>query len=133
MRIIADFPPNIAEILKVFPLANGGSTIFAYAPDIYAPSGRDLPPELLEHESIHIERQLIMGVEAWWAQYLTDPAFVYEEELLAHRAEYKKLCEMFPNRNSRRSALKHVARKLSASLYGKMITLAKAAEALEAP
>lgn len=132
MKIINSYPPNIQQILEVFPLANGGGVIFAYAPDIYVPSGNDLPPELLAHEAVHIERQLVIGVDNWWAQYLIDPEFRYHEELLAHRAEYQKLCELIPNRQGRRSKLKHVAKKLSAALYGKMITFDKAVEDLTA-
>lgn len=130
-EIIKSFPPNITAITRVFPLASRTDTIFAYGNFIYVPSGNDLPPELLEHELVHCERQLLQGVDEWWAQYLEDPDFRYHEELLAHRAEYNKLCEMYPTRNRRRHCLQHVARKLAAPLYGNMITVKKAAEDLK--
>lgn len=122
MKIITGRPPNFDVLMKAFPKAAGRDVIFAYAPDIYIPSGSELPPQLLDHESVHIERQLIMGVEAWWEKYLVDAEFRYEEELLAHRAEYKKLCEMYPTRQQRKYFLRHVGKKLSAALYGKMVT-----------
>lgn len=128
MRIITARPPNFSEILQAFPMAANSGVIFSYAPDIYAPSGRDLPPELLDHESVHIKRQIDMGVEAWWKYYLIDDEFRYNEELLAHQAEYKKLCEMYTDRRSRRSSLKYVAKKLSAPLYGRMISFQQAQE-----
>lgn len=132
MKIIQSRPPNYTEIREVFPMAANENTIFAYAPDIYVPSGRALPPELIAHESVHIERQLAMGVEKWWAMYLSSHEFRYEEELLAHRAEYQKLCEVRNNRQGRRSSLKSVAKRLSSSLYGQMITFEQAAKDLTA-
>jgi hypothetical protein len=125
MQIIPTRPPNYDDILKVFPLASGQHVIFAYAPDIYSPSGPDLPRSLITHESVHIARQEAMGVKEWWNQYLTDPAFRYEEELLAHRAEYQSLAR-YGTRAERRQALKLVAKKLAAPLYGRVVTLERA-------
>ncbi len=126
MKIIKDVPPNFAAILRVFPGATGEGVIFAYAPDIYAPYVENIGPEFLAHESVHIARQEAIGVEEWWNKYLVDPTFRYEEELLAHRAEYQKLMEMTPTRQVRRSALKQVAKKLAAPLYGKIISVDQA-------
>ncbi len=118
--IINTVPPNFVAIKAVFPQANEKTTVFAFGEFIYVPSGSDLAPEILEHELVHCERQLKQGVDEWWAQYLTDPEFRYEEELLAHRAELKKLCELYPNRRQRRYFIQHVAKKLSAQLYGRL-------------
>lgn len=127
-KIIHTFPPNIAAIVKVFPMATNSGTIFAFGEFIYVPSGKELPPELMAHELVHCERQLKQGVDEWWAQYLVDPDFRYHEELLAHRAEYLKLCELYPTRHQRRYFLQHVAKKLAARLYGKMVTIQRASE-----
>lgn len=131
-KIIVSRPPNYADIREVFPMAANEGVIFAYAPNIYVPSGASLPPELIAHESVHIQRQLAIGVELWWEKYLTDLPFRYEEELLAHRAEYQALCELQPNRQGRRSNLKHVAKKLSAGLYNKMVSFDQACKDLTA-
>ncbi len=103
-------PPNFEAIHKVFPMADGLGVIFAYAPYIFVPSGNSLPPELIAHEQVHIDRQTAMGVDAWWQRYLVDVEFRYLEELLAHRAEYQKLCELEPVRQRRRANLTHVAK-----------------------
>lgn len=120
-------PPNFNAIVEVFPNAVNRGVIFAYAPYIYVPSGNKLPPQLIAHEEVHIRRQEKQGVENWWFAYLTDPAFRYEEELLAHRAEWEKLTEG-ANRQVKRAALKEIAKKLAAPLYNKMVTRAQAEE-----
>ena len=134
MQIIKGRPVNYPAILKVFPLASNPGVIFAYAPDIYCPSGKPLPESLIAHEMVHIERQQAIGVELWWDKYLTDLQFRYIEELLAHRAEYDNLIGS-PNapRNVRRAAIKMVSKKLAAGLYGRMVTPAQAAQGILSP
>lgn len=126
-------PPNFDAISRRFPGARGHGVIFAYAPYIYAPHHKPdaLPPELIAHESVHIERQERMGVERWWAAYLVNDQFRYVEELLAHRAEYQHLSTL--SRQVRRSALKDVAKKLTAPLYGRMVNIEDAMRDLAHP
>lgn len=133
MRIINAWPPNFAEIVSVFRGAERPGVVFAYAPDIYSKGAVNLPGSLVAHEMVHIARQEAMGVEAWWDKYLTDTQFRYYEEVLAHRAEYLYLMEKAPSRNVRRSALRQVAKKLSASLYGWNISADKAMRDIQLP
>lgn len=114
-------PPNFKAIVSRFPGARNPNVIFSYAPYIYKLDRRPLPQELLDHETVHIERQIAIGVEVWWEKYLSDPQFVFDEELLAHRAEYQSLCRV--SRQVGRRALKQVAQKLAAELYGRMCTV----------
>lgn len=132
MRIVESFPPNFPAIFRVFPGAYSASVIFAYAPDIYTMSPKGVTPEIIAHEMVHIERQLAYpgGVEAWWARYLWDVEWRYNEELVAHQAEYRHLAGM--SRQLRRSALKEIAKKLAAPLYGNMVTVAQAAKDIAA-
>ncbi len=133
MKIIQSFPPNFASIRAVFPGASNVGVIFAYAPDIYCMHTTNIPPELIAHEKVHIERQEAYpgGVEAWWSRYLVDLSWRYNEELLAHRAEYRWLCEN-ASRQVRRASLKVIGRKLAAPLYGNMVTPARAMEDIAA-
>ncbi len=124
-------PPNFDKILAVFPLAISPDVIFAYGDKIYVPSGNELPPEILAHERVHCERQLMMRVETWWDQYLADPRFRYEEELMAHKVEYSFLRGLYPGQARKQAILSHVAQKLSARLYGGMVTLNQAKKALK--
>ena len=134
-KIIVNYPPNIDAIAQVFPMAKTRKdVIFAYGEAIYNPSGQDLPQEILAHEMVHCMRQLDHegGVAGWWQEYLTDSEFAYYEELLAHKAEYASIIERHPSRPMRRRALRHVAKKLASSLYGKLVTFEKAKKALTA-
>lgn len=130
-QVIKDRPPNFAQIAFNFPEAHRPGVIFAYAPYIYAPSG-NVPPELVAHEQVHIDRQNQIGVEEWWNRYLADAEFRFKEEVLAHRAEYQYLCQ-HGSRQLRRRAAKELANRLCSPLYGKMCTKAQAVEIIEAP
>ncbi len=119
--IIIDRPPNFERILSAFPKADQPGVLFAYDQCIYNPSGIEIPPALIAHESVHLARQqLIRGgdqrVEQWWTRYLEDSEFRYNEELLAHVAEFKMLA---PGRarNERAAALMGTACRLIAPLY----------------
>jgi len=59
---------------------------------------------------------------AWWEKYLTDIEFRLDEELAAHRAEYKAWCAVSLNRQQRRFYLTQVAARLASPLYGNMLT-----------
>lgn len=126
MNQIQSRPPNYEKILAVLPGASRPGVIFAYAPDVYVPSGKPLPPELVAHEAAHIARQVEFGVEIWWDRYLAEPKFRYAEELIAHACEYHHLISNNPSRNVRRTALKHVAKRLASDLYSGGVTTEKA-------
>lgn len=121
-------PPNYDLIRARFPMASRIGVLFAYDDKIYTMSSDDIPPELMAHERVHCERQQAMGVTEWWHAYITDKKFMYHEELLAHTAEYKHLIDINPARPYRRAQLKVIAKKLSAPLYGSVVTAEKAAQ-----
>lgn len=118
MKIINTYPPNFTEIVKVLSSARKYGVIFAYGNKIYNPSRVKIDKHLLAHEEVHSERQINMGVEEWWVQYLQDDEFRYNEELLAHRVEYRSRMNSAANRQQRKSADKEIAKKLASPLYG---------------
>ena len=123
MKIVVDFPPNIEAIRKTFDLS--GHEVFCYGDTIYNPGGFELIPALIAHEEVH-ERQQESGAEWWWARYLKDPVFRLEQELAAHRVEYRVLCEQTKDRNKRAMLLAHVAGKLASPTYGGIVSRVKA-------
>lgn len=129
-QIITGRPPNFSRIIARFPMAQRQTVIFAYEPHIFAPTGK-VSPAIVAHEEVHIRRQKDIGVERWWDRYLSEAPFRYEEELLAHRAEYRYMLGENGSRQMRRSALKIVATKLAAPLYGGMVSVATAMRDLE--
>ena len=115
--IIEEKPPNFDRILAAFPDAGGPGIIFAYGQNIYNPSGKMIPPALMAHEAVHCSRQDGLFLpDAWWGLYLTDAQFRYNEELLAHVAEYKAQAGGLDG-NYRAKLLMSTARRLIAPLY----------------
>lgn len=126
-QIVRHRPPNFEKVAAVFPLAHKDTVIFAYGDTIYNPSGQELLPSLMAHELVHCNRQIAMGVEKWWDKYLIDGDFRYQEELLAHIAEYKNVSnDIQINRNQRRSMLKQIVKRLSGPLYGRAVSTSQA-------
>ena len=129
MRIVVAYPPMIDEIDAKFHVRSKG-VIYSWGEVIYNPMGSDIRPELIAHEEVHGERQRNADVEEWWKQYIVSASFRLDEEIPAHVAEYQYLVEHAPSRQVRRFALKYVARRLAAPLYGNMTTVFKAKELL---
>lgn len=127
IRVVKDLPPNFEEIAAVFPMAHNDGVIFAYGDTIFNPSGQALPQSLLDHEAVHCKRQIEMGVDAWWEKYLVDGEFRYNEELLAHRAEWQAVkADGSLSRPQRRDQLKQIAKRLSGPLYGRRVSFEQA-------
>jgi hypothetical protein len=112
--IIKGWPPNFERILAAFPNADKPGVIFAHG-DIYNPSGNVIPPALMAHEEVHLNRQRNAGPTQWWDRYLTDSEFRYNEELLAHVAEFK--AQRGNDRNQGARLLLATALRLVAPLY----------------
>jgi hypothetical protein len=122
MEIIVDRPPIYDQAAKVFPLQ--GREIFAWGDKIYNPGGYVIPQWLIAHEQVHKGQQEDHGSpETWWAQYLVDVEFRFQEELDAHRAEFRSFCQHNKDRNKQAMYKRTVAKKLAAPLYGNMITV----------
>ena len=119
-RIVIAPPPNLEASAAVFPAARKPGTFFSWGDLIYNPTGVMLPPQIIAHELVHGQRQEGC-IEDWWNQYLTDKDFRFNEELLAHVAEYKLIHDTQPLRNARRHALRFISARLASPLYGRVI------------
>lgn len=115
--IIIGRPPNFEAIHAAFPKADGVGVMFAYDGNIYNPSGQAIPPALIAHEEVHLKRQESLGDPCyWWTSYIEDNEFRYNEELLAHAAEFK-IQQLTNDRNFGARLLMHTAMRLVAPLY----------------
>ena len=123
MKIKIDYPPNIRDILHVFPYARTPGVIFTYGDTLYNPSNRPISDALKAHEETHAAQQERVGVETWWNLYLESPQFRFDQELKAHGVEWRHILNNGANRNERRSQLTIIAKRLSGPLYGRMVTL----------
>lgn len=128
MKIVSGTPPNYADIVRVFPDACRQGVIFTYGDTVYVNGDPDIPIQLKVHEGVHIQQQKATGVQPWWDRYLEDRDFRFEQELVAHRAEYHRLRNI--DRNLGRRHLEFIAKRLSSPLYGGMCTLREARKAI---
>ena len=127
-EIVVGWPPIKDRILEAFPAVRARrGVIFSWGSIIYNPHNVAIPPALRAHEAVH-EVQQNGDPLAWWERYIADPAFRYEQELLAHRAEWRAQ----PNRAARRAGLVEIARRLSSPMYGGLITFDQAKAAISA-
>lgn len=131
MKILKAFPPNYRAINGAFNV-RGRDVMFAYGGTIYNPMGTPVSPALMAHEAVHGERQGAAPA-GWWERYIADPKFRLDEEVPAHRAEYRWHRDHFGAANpvkGFRSALEfhhyEIARRLAGPLYGSLISLADA-------
>lgn len=131
MKVIKAFPPNWIEIAKVFPVKGKQGILYAYGDRLYNPSGVTVTPWIMAHEEVHGRRQLgeegdeTMDVVRWWDNYLAYEDFRFNEELLAHQAEYKTYRIMNGARLTN-SYLDLMAKRLSSPLYGSMVSYEEA-------
>lgn len=125
-RIVFGFPPNYRELKERFPC--GPETIFSWGDIIYRPNKKPISPHIVAHEGIHGQRQLDIGLEAWWRRYIDESAFRFEEELVAHRAEWRafKASPAGANENAASRMLDTIAKRLSSPLYGTLISFERA-------
>lgn len=126
MQIVVSYPPMIDEIDAKFRVKRRHGIIYSWGDTIFNPSGVHIRPELIAHEEAHGARQRNADLKAWWELYIESPSFRLAEETPAHVAELRYLVDHAPSRQLRRGALKYVAQRFAALLYGPMITVSKA-------
>jgi len=122
-RVKHEKPPNYEAIAAVFPLT--GNEIFAYAPYVYIPNGMPISEALQEHEAVHI-RQQFGDPATWWRKYLVDEDFRFDQELEAHRVEYRVFRQGTKDRNAHAKYLYSIGRRLASPMYGSMVTTREA-------
>jgi hypothetical protein len=138
MKTVFAEPPLMAEIDAAFNV-KGKAVFFAWGDTVYSPSGKRLPDCLIDHERVHGERQG-HDVEGWWRRYIADPRFRLDEEIPAHRAEYRWWARQPGARRpvrGFRSQLQfmenEIAKRLASPLYGSLVTVAEAKRLILAP
>lgn len=90
-------PPNYDLLKNLFPINK--TSLFAYAPHIYAPYTSDIPEDREIHENVHIERQT--NPADWWHKYIQDPEFRKTEETLAYAVQYLAVKKTYPAKNAK--------------------------------
>jgi hypothetical protein len=121
MKLSKEKPPNIDEILKVFPSIFSDldrTPIFCYGDTIYnAPD--DLRRDLIYHEEVHSKQQG-SNPTLWWTKYLHDKEFRLEQEIEAYGNQYALIKKILPSK-FHKQALYEMASSLSSDVYGRII------------
>lgn len=126
MKISISYPPNFELIKKVFPIViDQKGILYAYDMTIHNPDAVEVPHQLVAHEEVH-SRQQDGKPDVWWGRYLESSLFRFEQELEAHREEYRVFYTGSNLRNERRMYLMNCAKRLSGPLYGRCVTRDKA-------
>ena len=126
-RIVVAKPPVYDRCVAMFGEAVivGKPVIWSWGATIYNPTDIDIPRELLVHEAVHGERQEAIDVHRWWDQYLSDRLFRYEEERLAHRAEWRAIVKRGAGRDLS-GQFNAIAGRLAGPLYGSVVEVDEA-------
>ena len=111
----------LKKILDAGMNPNLDTVIFSYGDTIYNPGRRDIPDELIEHESTHM-RQQGNNPDAWWDRYIKEPYFRLNQEIEAYTAQYDFICQKVKDRNQRLRILLQLVNVVAGPTYGNMIS-----------
>jgi hypothetical protein len=130
-KIIVARPPVYDRCVAKFGAAAivGRPVIWSWGSVIYNPENTGISRELQAHEAVHGERQgdTDQSIMEWWERYLEEPSFRLDEELHAHRAEYRAGVK---RHGPRPRDLETIAQRLAGALYGHLLTLSQAKHAI---
>lgn len=129
MKIVAGYPPNFELIKAALPMAADIHT-YCYGDTIYNPSGATLTIDRQFHEFIHSQRQLEVGVDAWWYSYLTDRRFRLDEEIKAYGEQYAYARRFTAPEKFFKWLRGNMSEALSGEAYGSLIDYARAESAI---
>src|SRR3990167_169806 len=117
-------PPVWDKLVKAFGV-EWGTICVAYDKDIYCGDKANLSTDVIVHESVHLARQEKDPV-GWWTRYVKDKEFRFGEEVLAYHAQYDYLKNNVKDRNRLARYLFNLARDLSGSMYGNVVSHSEA-------
>jgi hypothetical protein len=94
---------------------------FPYKGKIY--SNKELPAELLAHETVHFKQQEEIGADEWEERYLKDANFRVKMEIEAYK---KQLTFYTANKDVYEAGRMAMAKVLSSLMYGNILTYQEA-------
>jgi hypothetical protein len=121
---VKDFP-YLERYVSQFNL-DLNDVAFPYKGKIYA--NKELPTELLAHETVHFKQQEEIGDDEWEEQYLSNPQFRVNMEIEAYK---KQLTFYTANRDIYEAGRMAMAKVLSSPMYGNILTYKEAYQQLK--
>jgi hypothetical protein len=121
--------PDIYPLLnKKFGVEWDNGVIITYGDTVHCKY--HIPADKIIHENVHVKQQTDYGVKAWWDRYFIEEKFRLSQELEAYKAEAKFIKNNIKDRNGRYMFIHQMAKELSSSMYGNIITLDQALKEL---
>jgi hypothetical protein len=103
---------RLKEFSKFFKINK--DTVIAYDNTIY--SNRELYPDVLEHEKVHLQQQKKYGLDTFTKKYLNDKKFRLEMEAEAYKIQLKSI----EDKDLREAVRLDCINGLISGLYGKI-------------
>jgi len=103
---------RLKEFSKFFKINQ--DTVIAYDNVIY--SNKELHPDLLVHEKVHLEQQKKYGLTTFTKKYLNDKKFRLEME----KEAYLKQINSIEDKGLKEAVIKDIIIGLTSGLYGKI-------------
>ena len=130
MKFSKELPPEhiYKRAQKLWDVDFYKGIIFTYGDTIYA--HKELPCDLVAHEMTHVKQQTLYdgGPETWWDRYFVDAEFRLDQETKAYTKQVRYLNQNELDRNRRFKMIQGIAKTLSGSIYGNIISYDKALE-----
>lgn len=122
MKQSKEYPPNYNDIVAT--LGNIDNGLFAYGDTIYNPFGRDITPDIIVHEEVHMKQQGDYP-DVWCYKYLQDKDYRLECELEAYGAQYAFIKKHMSGKLLA-WGLEKMAQALSGKEYGNLLSYGEA-------
>lgn len=121
-------PPNFKAIAKAFPaVLERKDVVYTYGGIMFNPGDIEIDEPFGLHEACHSLQQEKLGkgaegADKWWKKFIKDPEFRKEQELEAFAVQYRRYCELQPNRDRRARYLHKIAMNFASPIYGNMVS-----------
>lgn len=124
-------PPVWEAVCNAFGIRP--AAYFTYGNAIYCVDVPPPPPDIIEHERVHMSQQSEEGMtpELWWGKFLRDPVFRVEQEAEAYGRQYAFLYPRIKDRNVKVRLLHSLAMSLSGPLYNNVIGVGEASNLIQ--
>ena len=124
MKLSKEKPPIYQKCVDKFGIDWEKGIIFTYGDTIHCKY--DLTPDKIVHEKTHIKQQEEYGRDKWWDRYFEDVEFRLSQEIEAYKNEANFIKKNIKDRNSQFKLIHGIAKDLSSSIYGNIITYSEA-------
>ncbi len=138
VEIVFKKPPIYNDLCAAFNI-RPVNVVYTYGDKIYNPDKLELPPEIIEHEKVHMKQQKAWMVNEdrkftpalWWGKYLRDAKFRIDQEAKGYARQYDVICQDNHDRNQRARYLWGLASSLSGVLYNNEISHSEATKMIK--